>query len=214
MKFFVFLACALASFESVSADVPDVGSVWESTSVYAPNAEDGSPPRTRQDIVRVERLEAGRPVFSGNVFGHVGEIMETRSGTVIYASDCKRDVPKEELEPPTDPNQCAWHMCYPPKVGETFTRKLFVFAPIFACSRQEASYEFAATRVETYEGTEVTVGTVTIMFNGARRGFWESYIRPGMGEVYGKAVGRVTTYDKVKVPLVPYRRITETALSR
>lgn len=213
MKFFVFLACVLASLGSLAADVPDVGSVWESTSVYASKG-DGSPPVVRQDVVRVERLEAGRPVFSGKVFGHAGEIVEAKDGTLVYADECKQYVTPEELEPPSTPNQCVWHMCYPPAVGETFTRKLFVFAPIFACAKQEASYEFFATRTEVYEGKDVTVGTVTIMFRGLRRSFWESYIRSGMGEVYGEALDRVTTYEKVEVPLVPYKRVTETALSR
>lgn len=208
MRILLYLALSVLFLQpsfAQEAEVPGIGSVWESTSVYAPNTEDGSPGRTRNDFVKVERMHDGRPVFSGKVFGYEGEILEAKAGTLVYAHECKRDVPAEMLRPPSVPNQCVWHICYAPPVGETFSRSMIIFAPIFACQPQVATYVFVPDRVVRHEGLPVTIGRVTITMNGLRRGTWLSYIREGAGEVYAESDGRVTTYTRVSVPLVPYR---------
>lgn len=208
MKFLVVLIFAVFSFLETAfaqgSEVPGVGSVWESTSISMPLPEDGSPPRKRNETFKVDRLENGRPVFAGRMLGHDGEAIESTKGTIVYALECKRDVPAEMLMPPVLPNQCIWHVCYPPRVGETFTRPMIVYAPIFGCQPQEGMYSFTSLDAEEYPYDEVTIGYAEVTLRGVRLGFWTSHIKAGTGQVFAQSPERVTTYDNVKVLLVPY----------
>lgn len=193
-----FLKTAFAQ----TIQVPSVGSVWESLITYAPTTEDG-PVHTKSEVATVDRLVNGRPVFTGEVLGYKGEIIESTVGTVVYTHDCKNDVPVEMLIPPPVPNQCVWHVCSAPPVGQTFTRPMIFFVPLFACQGKVATYTFISTIVEQYNGKTVTVGEASIKF-GPRRPVWQSYIEQGVGEVHAVARGKVTTYQKVFVAPAPY----------
>jgi len=184
--------------------VPDVGSRWESTTVYTA-ANDGSPSRRKIEVTRVDRLMDGRPVFAGKIFGIDGEIVESSAGTIVYADECKRDVPKEQLAPPVTPNQCVWHVCYAPPVGQMFIRQMIIHAPLFACQPQLAVYTFKSIRMGVHNGAVITVGRASITLNGIPRASWESHIKEGEGEVFAEYPGSVTTYDKVSVTRIPYR---------
>lgn len=208
MKLFTCMVLAAGFFSQAAAEVwvPGVGSEWKSTSTYASTAEDGSPPRIKTDVVKVERMEDGRPVFSGKIFGYEGEIVETSEGTTVYALECKSAVPAEKLLPPAYPNQCVWHVCHAPVIGVTFTRVMTIYAPIFACAPQMATYTFTSVRESVYNGAHVTAGNVEVTFNGVRRGAWESYIEDGVGEIFAESSEKVTIYSRVRVSLVPYKR--------
>ena len=200
---FIFIGMFLGKTASAqTTQVPDVGSVWESLITYAPITEDASV-RTKNEVATVDRLVAGRPVFVGEVFGYKGEIIESTVGTVVYTHDCKNDVPAEMLIPPPVPNQCVWHVCNAPPVGQTFTRPMIFFVPLFVCQGKVASYTFTSTAIEQYNGKTVTVGEASIKF-GLRKPVWQSYVEQGVGEVQAVAIGKVTTYQKVSVALIPY----------
>ncbi len=208
VKLFTILISAILAFPSVVAaegvKVPDVGSLWKSTSIYPPVENDGSPPRKKNETVTVDRLQDGRPVFVGSMFGNEGEIIESTIGTVVYANECRKDVPESMFEAPPVPNQCVWHVCSAPSVGETFTRPMIIFAPLFACQPQTAVYTFVSVRMETIGNSRVTVGKATLTLNGVPRGVWDSYIEEGKGQVFAESVEKVTTYEKIIVNLVPY----------
>jgi hypothetical protein len=206
MKLFQILmiwACALQVSFAQTFMVPDAGSVWKSTTFY-PATDDGRPSYRQTEIIRVDRLLDGRPVFAGNMYGIDGEMIEGFKGTIVYAKECKNDVPRELLAPPAIPNQCVWGVCQAPAVGETFTRAMTIYAPIFNCQPQPAAYKFRAVRKEKRGEIEVTVGNAEITFKGVRRGAWESHIQKGIGEVFAESPEKVTTYDEVSVPLIPY----------
>jgi hypothetical protein len=199
----VCCCCKAALAEEVN--VPDVGSVWKSTSIFRQISEDGSPPRKETTEIRVDRLQDGRPVFAGKFQTIEGELMESAEGTVIYANECKQNVPTQTLAPPPAPNQCAWHVCRAPGEGETFVRQLSIYAPFFGCQKMPGTYTFTSVRKDMYHGNEVTVGDAEITINGNRRGVWQSYIEEGVGEVYAESPLKVTTYTEISVPLIPYR---------
>lgn len=206
MKLFqiMFLwACTLQGSFAQTFMVPDVGSVWESTSLY-PATEDGRPERRQTQVIKVDRLLDGRPVFAGIMNGIPGKMMQVAQGTVVYADECKNDVPKEILAPPDIPNQCAWGVCKAPPVGETFTRPMIIYAPLFACQPQTAVYTFLSINEKVGDGIRVTIGKAVITFNGLQRSAWESHIEDGIGEVFAESPEKVTRYDKIFVPLIPY----------
>ncbi len=203
--FYMFIFIGMFFLKTASAQtlqVPDVGSVWESLITYAPATDDGLP-RTKNEIATVDRLVNGRPVFTGEVFGYKGEIIESTVGTVVYTHDCKNDVPAEMLIPPPVPNQCVWHVCNAPPVGQTFTRQMIFFVPLFVCQGKVATYTFKSNVVEQHNGKTVTVGEASIKF-GLRKPVWQSYVEQGVGEVHAVAIGKVTVYQKVSVALTLY----------
>lgn len=208
VKLFIILISAVCALPSVvvaeDVKVPGVGSLWKSTSIYPPVENDGSPPRKKSETVTVDRLQEGRPVFVGSMFGSEGEIIESSVGTIVYANECRKDVPESMLEAPPAPNQCVWHVCSAPPVGKTFTRPMIIFAPLFACQPQTAMYSFVSMRMETIDGSHVTVGKATLTLNGLPRGAWDSYIEEGKGQVFAESAEKVTTYEKIIVNLVPY----------
>lgn len=200
---FIFMGMFLGKTAfAQTTQVPDVGSVWESLITYAPITE-GGPVHTKNEVATVDRLVNGRPVFTGEVFRYKGEIIESTVGTVVYTHDCKNDVPAEMLIPPPVPNQCVWHICNAPPVGETFTRPMIFFVPLFLCQGKAGTYTFASIAVEQHNGKTVTVGEASIKFNLLKPS-WQSYIEQGVGEVHAVARGKVTTYQKVSVTSIPY----------
>ncbi len=185
--------------------VPDVGSVWESVSEYSPMADDGSPPRREREIFKVDRMQDGRPVFAGRMFGLEGEIVESTKGTIVYALECKNNVPNAMLVAPRSPNQCVGHVCKAPRVGsKPFVRPTFVYVPIYGCQEQKGEYIFTAVSNEEYEGNPVTVGEAKFYFRGTLRNSWKSYIKKGVGQVFAQDEKKKTKYEKVEVLLVPY----------
>ncbi len=186
--------------------VPGVGAVWESTLEYDVMPSDNGQSRIRRakETATVVRLESGRPVFSGEVFGYRGEIIESGAGTVVYTDECKNQVPADRLHPPARPNQCVWHVCNAPPIGETITRPMVFYVQLFSCEPKVATYTFKALRTESFDGAPVTVGDAKVYFSPFRQTAWQSFIREGLGEVYAEAPGRKTTYNRVHVPLVAY----------
>ena len=186
-------------------EVPGVGSVWESTSVYTTVPEDGSPQRKEIRTIKVDRLQDGRPVFAGKFQAIEGEIVESAAETVIYANECRPNVPAIKLAPPEHSNQCAFHVCRPPPEGETFIRTMTVYIPLFGCQPLPSTYTFTSVRKGEYNGTKVMIGKAETTLNGTRFAAWESYIQDGVGEIFATSPEKVTTYNKVIVRSVPYK---------
>ncbi len=215
MKLFIMLAFAAVFFpQTVSAQavhVPGVGSIWESTSVYAPVAEDGKPSRKERESFKVDRMQDGRPVFAGKMFGFEGEIIESTEGTIVYALECKNDVPVTMLVPPISPNQCVSHVCSAPSVGDKpLVRPTSIYVPLYGCQRQEGEYTFTTVGTEQYGDGMVTVGEAKFTFKGTPRATWKSYIKKGVGQVFAESLAKVTTYEKVEILLVPYEPLAPT----
>lgn len=195
-----FIPCAV--FAEVSASmVPGIGSVWRSTLEYKNLHTEGAAIRRNQETYTVSRLNAGVPVFDGEVFGYKGSVQETRSGTVVYTDKCLKSVPQELLaSPPTDPNQCVWGICNPSEKGVTFQRKMMVFAELYMCEPKVGTYTFTALRREVLPPFgEVVVGDAKVYFGPFAQTSWLSYILPGHGEVYATSSARETVYQEVKV---------------
>jgi acyl-CoA thioesterase I len=205
-KLFAFIFAGLAALQvaSQTITVPDVGSVWINRVVYLSSGREQAP-----EVIRVARMQAGRPVFVGETFGYQGEIMESSVGTLISTQDCLPSIPPEQMLPPAKPNQCSWGVCDAPEMGQTFERPIFLYAALYGCKARMGTYRFKATgkaRSESgvYRG-EVTVGEAEMVFGLFARTRWESHIAPGIGEVFSKSPGRETRYDKVEVSLVGYK---------
>lgn len=206
MRFFaISLAAALFLLPAFAQEVkvPGIGSVWKSTIKYIPR-EDGFR-RERDDHVEVKEMRDGRPVFSGTISGFQGEIVEVKEGVLFYDNKCRYNVPEELFAPPNTHNQCGASICIAPPVGEKLERKTIVFAPILFCSQQEGKYIFESKYLSTYKGDLVTVGRVTVMLRGDKRGEWDSYVKEGVGEIFAEEAGHMTiNYSEIEVPLVPY----------
>lgn len=176
--------------------VPGVGSVWISTTQYVNTGASRAP-----EVLQVVRMHDGRPVVAGETFGYKGEIIEGAVGTVIATESCAKKVPPEYLMPPHIANQCAWHLCYPPEIGQTFFRKMIIFADLYSCEPKEGMYSFSAKRLDTTIHGNVVVGNAQVDFGMFSKVDWQSYIMPGYGEVHGDSAGRVTSYSKVDITL-------------
>lgn len=201
--FLVFLVLYLPYSALAQHQVPDVGSIWESTTVYSVTT-DGGEATVKKEMARVDRLMDGRPVFAGKILGIDGEIIESTKGTIVYALECKNEVLPAMLLPPPEPNQCVWHVCRPPPVGKMFIRRMIIYAPLFGCQPQEAAYSFNALRITADNGVRTVAGKAAITLGGKPRTSWESHIKDGEGEVFAKYPGSETTYNNVSVTLIPY----------
>lgn len=180
--------------------MPDVGSVWVSETEYVTAGASRKP-----EILTVIRLHDGRPVVSGETFGYKGEIVEGAFGTVVYTEACAAKVPQEFLEPPDTPNQCGWHLCYPPEIGKSFARKMFIFADLYSCEPKTGTYRFTAIRTGTSAHGDVVIGDAMVDFGMFSKVRWQSSIKPGTGEVHGESAGRVTRYAIADVNLKPVK---------
>jgi acyl-CoA thioesterase I len=203
-SFLIFAVFAAAQAVSQTLTVPDIGSVWINRVVYLSSGREQAP-----EVIRVTRMQAGRPVFAGETFGYQGEIMESSVGTLISTQDCLSSIPPEQLLPPAKPNQCSWGVCDAPEVGQTYERPIYLYAALYGCKVRTGTYRFKATgkaksESEAYRG-EVTVGEAEMSFGLFARTRWESHIAPGIGEVFSRSQGRETRYDKVEVNLVAYK---------
>jgi hypothetical protein len=178
--------------------VPAVGSVWRSTTRYV---NTGASKKTEE--LTVTRMHDGRPVVSGETFGYQGEIIEGAFGTVVATLACKIKIPQDFLAAPAVPNQCGWHLCYPPEVGAKFSRRMVIFADLYGCEPKVGVYQFSATHSDTTAFGKVVVGEAQVDFGMFSKVSWKSYILPGHGEVHGESTGRVTSYSTVDVRLIP-----------
>jgi len=203
----LLVVIALLGTARANTYVPNVGSVWESSLEYDVLPADSGDTiiRRAKEVAKVVRLVDGRPVFSGEVFGYKGEIVESTQGTVVYTDDCKDRVPHDMLIAPSEANQCVWHVCHPPVVGQTFVRPMIFFVRLFSCVPQVATYSFKSIRVEGLDGSDVTVGDAKVFFSTFRQTSWQSYVRAGVGEVRAESPGRRTTYTRVDVSKVTYK---------
>jgi hypothetical protein len=148
-------------------------------------------------------MHDGRPVVSGETFGYQGEIIEGAFGTVVATLACKIKIPQDFLAAPAVPNQCGWHLCYPPEVGAKFSRRMVIFADLYGCEPKVGVYQFSATHSDTTAFGKVVVGEAQVDFGMFSKVSWKSYILPGHGEVHGESTGRVTSYSTVDVRLIP-----------
>ena len=178
--------------------VPDVDSVWISTTRYVQTGASRKP-----EVLRVVRLRDGRPVVAGETFGYRGEIIEGAYGTVVYTEACAAKVPQNLKAPPEAPNQCGWHLCYPPDIGKTFVRKMFIYADLYSCQPKTGVYQFSAVGTGSTAYGDVVIGDAQVDFGMFSKVTWRSYVKPGYGEVHGDSPGRVTTYSTVDVRLIP-----------
>ncbi len=206
---FCFLLLLSADLFSSELTVPGIGSRWVSTLEYlslqdGDHGQSNNLPRRRDEISVVTNLKNGVPVFAGEVFGYKGEITETANGTVVYTDDCKEFVPAAIFVPPPIPNQCVWHVCVAPNIGETLERKMTFYVKLYSCKPKLATYTFTSVRQDLHDGREVTIGRAKVYFDAFRQTEWESYIQKGYGEVYAKSPSRETTYKVVAVNQVPY----------
>lgn len=177
--------------------VPDVGSVWISTTQYIHTGASRKP-----EVLRVIRLRDGRPVVAGETFGYRGEIFEGAYGTVVYTEACAAKVPEDLKASPQAPNQCGWHLCYPPDIGKTFVRKMIIYADLYSCEPKTGVYQFSAVRTGSTIHGDVVIGDAQVDFGMFNKVTWQSHVKPGYGEVHGESPGRVTTYSTVDVRLV------------
>ena len=200
LAFLVFLFVAVQAMAQ-SHSVPDIGSVWINRVVYLNSGREQAP-----EVIRVTRMQAGRPVFAGETFGYQGEIMESSVGTLISTQDCLSGIPPEQLLPPAKPNQCSWGVCDAPGLGQTFERPIYLYAALYGCKVRMGAYRFKTTgKASSASHGEVTVGDAEMVFGLFARTRWESHIAPGIGEVFSQSPGRETRYDTVKVSLVDYK---------
>ena len=181
--------------------VPGVGSVWVNVTRYLHSGASRKP-----EELRVVRLLDGRPIVAGETFGYRGEIVEGAYGTVVYTETCAAKVPEELMATPQAPNQCAWHLCYPPEIGRTFTRPMFIFVELYSCEPKKGIYRFTALREGTTIHGPVVIGDALVDFGMFNKVAWQSHVMPGYGEVLGESPGRVTEYSTVKVELMNRKR--------
>jgi acyl-CoA thioesterase I len=200
---FVFIFTFLTATQAFSQalTVPDVGSAWRNRVVYLSSGREQAP-----EVIRVARMQDGRPVFAGETFGYQGEIMETSLGMVISTQDCLPNIPPEQLLPPEKPNQCSWGLCTAPEIGQTIERPIYLYAALYGCKLRMGMYRFTATgKAVSTEHGEVTVGDAAMVFGVFARTRWESHMAAGMGEVFSRSPGRETRYDVVQVKPVEFK---------
>jgi acyl-CoA thioesterase I len=197
----IFSLLAAHQVASQTLTVPDIGSIWSNRVVYLSSGREQAP-----EVIRVTRMQDGRPVFAGETFGYQGEIMETSLGMVISTQDCLPNIPPEQMLPPAKPNQCSWGLCTAPEVGQTIERPIFLYAALYGCKLRMGTYRFTATgNTHSKEHGEVTVGEAEMIFGIFARTRWESHLAAGLGEVFSRSAGRETRYDVVQVNSVEYR---------
>jgi acyl-CoA thioesterase I len=206
---FLFVLVAATQAGAQTLTVPDIGSTWRNRVVYLSSGREQAP-----EVIRVTRMQDGRPVFAGETFGYQGEIMETSLGMVISTQDCLPNIPDEQLLPPEKPNQCSWGLCTAPDIGQTIERPIFLYASLYGCKLRMGKYRFAATgKAMTQEHGEVTVGDAEMIFGVFARTRWESHMAAGIGEVFSRSPGRETRYDVVQVNPVEYRPVASVKAS-
>ncbi len=146
------------------------------------------------EVMFVREHLDGRPIFSGKVWNHEGSMAETASGAVVWTSDCP--TPPELLEPPVVPNKCDWTVCYPPKDGTTYLQTVRFYVPLLACGGRDGT--LSVTTIGTVEIPvygRVVHTEAKLLVQGLPGVTWQSYIKPGFGEVHGKSVNWMTVYE-------------------
>lgn len=208
---FIFILSMLCSSFVLAEQkmVPGIGTVSKNTLVYNAMEAGGSPVKRTEEVLKVNTLMAGRPVFSGEVFGQKGKIVESTVGVIVITDDCEDKVEASYLLPPVSPNQCGWHICEAPPVGKTLEKKMIVFAKLYACEAKVGTYKFTSKSEEVFEGKKVTVGEAQVSFGIFSKTFWTSYVQNGIGEIYAESSGRKTIYNYINVNHVPYVPTTD-----
>jgi lysophospholipase L1-like esterase len=202
-KQLIFLL-ALLNIQIVLADelkVPAVGSHWVSSVKRNVFLDEGS--AGPEELMTVVRHEKGIPVFASNPFGYKGEIIQTINGTVIYTNKCKESVPKEIFVAPKTPNQCGWHVCSAPPLGEVISRPMIVFSELYSCKPEIGVYTFTTIGKSEINGESVSIGKASIDFGFFKKVSWNSYVGE-RGEVFAQDTTKSTNYSKVEVSFVPY----------
>lgn len=150
--------------------------------------------KTRPPEVMVVRAhQDGRPIFAGKVFNHEGSMAETATGAVVWTDDCP--TPAELALPPVIPNKCDWTVCYPPQAGTTYLQTVRFYVPLLACTARDGTLTVTTvgtTTIETYGAVVHTKAKLTV--TGLPEVTWDSYIKPGFGEVSAKSTHWSSVY--------------------
>lgn len=159
-----------------------------------------------EEVMTVREHIDGRPVFSGKVWGHDGSMAETESGSVVWTKDCP--TPPELLSPPLVPNKCDWTVCYPPQKGTTYLQPVRFYVPLLACSARDGVLSVTTIgekEIPVYGQVIHTQAKLTVP--GLPGVTWQSYIKPGVGEVYALSTSWVSVYENTpKRRSVPYKK--------
>ncbi len=148
----------------------------------------------KPEVISVEEMLDGRPVFSASVFGYNGFLTETKAGTVVWTEDCTP--PKEILVAPLNPNQCGWGVCYPPYKGETYRREIFFYTSLNNCSVSRATYTATNVGEQVGERGKVTLLDTKVSLNAFVSVEWRSHGQAGVGEVFATSSRSSTTYTE------------------
>ncbi len=196
---FTALATVAAAAQAQNPRVPGPGSVWSSRTVDSRGAEGHA------ETVRVARIMGGRPVYSGEISGQPGHIVESTVGIVVFTPDCETQIPKEQLLPPTIPNQCGWGVCFAPQLGQKLERVMWIYLARDKCELRKGRYRFETTGSEdSAKFGPVAVGQAQMWFGRFMSTSWESHIAPGIGEVHARSSGVQTVYSVVQVRPIEY----------
>lgn len=145
------------------------------------------------EVMVVKSHQDGRPIFAGKVFNHDGSMAETATGAVVWTDDCP--TPPELALPPVVPNKCDWTVCYPPQQGTTYLQAVRFYVPRLACTAREGTLmvtTVGTTTIETYGAVVHTKAKLTVI--GLPEVAWDSYIKPGFGEVFAKSTHWSSVY--------------------
>ena len=146
------------------------------------------------EIMSVREHLDGRPIFSGKVFNHQGSMAETDTGAVVWTDDCP--TPPELVTPPLVPNKCDWTVCYPPKKGTTYLQSVRFYVPLLACGARDGTLSVTTigmADIPVYGRVVHTEAKLSVP--GLPGVTWQSYIKPGYGEVFGQSTNWTTVYE-------------------
>lgn len=148
------------------------------------------PPET----MLVREHQDGRPIFEGKVWSYKGSMAETETGAVVWTNDCP--TPPELASSPVVPNKCDWTLCYPPKEGTTYIQSVRFYVPLLACTARDGTFSvttIGTTVIPVYGSVIHTEARLTVQ--GLSEVKWQSYIKPGYGEVYGQSANWTAVYE-------------------
>ena len=158
------------------------------------------------EIMLVHEHQSGRPIFVGKVWSYEGSMAETENGSVVWAKDCP--TPPELASVPVVPNKCDWTVCYPPQQGTTYLQSVRFYVPLLACTARDGMLSVTTVgevQIPVYGRVVHTQAQLTVP--GLPGVTWQSYIKPGFGEVYAQSVNWVSVYENTpKRRSIPYRK--------
>ncbi len=142
----------------------------------------------------VREHQNGRPIFAGKIWSYKGSMAETETGAVVWTDDCP--IPPELASLPVVPNKCDWTVCYPPKEGTTYLQSVRFYVPLLACAPHDGTLSVSTigvTIIPVYGSVIHTEAKLTV--KGVPEVKWQSYIKPGYGEVYGQSANWMAVYE-------------------